>query len=192
MATRLSTANASLASGASSSTAVNPALAATLPSAGIPRQSPSTTTNNQSQINSQLQAAGAATTLTAVPVTAAASMLGVSPTLTQVLSTTNAATGSSSAPAFSSASASNAFSGAGTANPSQIVPNPSISDRLSSLSAKFEGFHQELDLSRNQRKLDDQRKLAALQSQINSLRDSLTLESKNRATAMKALQTVSS
>lgn len=67
-----------------------------------------------------------------------------------------------------------------------------VADRLASLSAKFEGFHHELDLSRQQKKQDDQKRLLALQTQLNALRDSLALESKNRATAMKALQAVSS
>lgn len=65
-----------------------------------------------------------------------------------------------------------------------------VAQKLSALSAKFEGFHQELDLSRNQRKQDDQRKILSLQTQLNAVRDSLALESRNRTAGMKALQGV--
>lgn len=56
------------------------------------------------------------------------------------------------------------------------------------LANRFDGFEEELHLSRHKKKQDDDRKIIALQTQINNLRDSLTLESKNRGLSIKALQ----
>ncbi len=66
-----------------------------------------------------------------------------------------------------------------------------VKENLVKLAGRFDGFEEELHLSRQKKKQDDDRKIIALQTQINNLRDSLTLESKNRAMSIRALQSVS-
>jgi hypothetical protein len=83
-----------------------------------------------------------------------------------------------------SAAAPSAHSATGT-RPLAIA---SMTERLNSLTTRFDGFHQELDLSRQERRGDDQRRLSAMQTQLTALRDGLELESKNRAASVQALQ----
>lgn len=66
-----------------------------------------------------------------------------------------------------------------------------IRSRLEGLSTRFDGFEDELSLSRHRRKKEEDERLAALQLQLNNLQASLALESKNRAMSVKALQNVS-
>lgn len=63
-----------------------------------------------------------------------------------------------------------------------------VQNKLGVLANRFDGFEEHLNLSRAKKKEDEEKKIQALQQQLNSLQDALTLESKNRAISMKALQ----
>jgi hypothetical protein len=66
-----------------------------------------------------------------------------------------------------------------------------IKNKLETLSTRFDGFEDELNLSRNKKKADEDKRILILQTQLNNLQSSLALESKNRAMSVKALQNVS-
>jgi len=63
-----------------------------------------------------------------------------------------------------------------------------IRSRLDPLASRFDGFEDELNLSRNRKKVEQDARFHHLQVQINNLQQSLTLESNNRAMSVKALQ----
>lgn len=65
-----------------------------------------------------------------------------------------------------------------------------VREKFLPLAERFDGFEQQLLQTREKKKQEDDKKIIALQMQITGLRDSLTLEAKNRAESMKALQAV--
>lgn len=65
-----------------------------------------------------------------------------------------------------------------------------IRSRLEHLGERFQGFEEELILTKQKKKTDEDQKFIILQTQIHNIQSSLALESKNRAIAMKALQSV--
>ena len=62
--------------------------------------------------------------------------------------------------------------------------------KLEGLADRFDGFEDELNLSRNKKKADEDKRILILQTQLNNLQSSLALESKNRSMSVKALQNV--
>lgn len=63
-----------------------------------------------------------------------------------------------------------------------------IGKELENLSDRFEGFKDELQLQKQKKKSDDEKKIIALQEKLESLQNALAIESKNRATSVQALQ----
>lgn len=63
-----------------------------------------------------------------------------------------------------------------------------VKKKLNTLSGRFTGFEDQLNLTRQKKKDDDEKKIIALQTQIDNLKASLATESKNRADSVKALQ----
>lgn len=63
-----------------------------------------------------------------------------------------------------------------------------VKSQLTTLAGRFSGFESELHLTREKKKSDEDKRIILLQTQINDLQTSLELESKNRASAINALQ----
>lgn len=78
-----------------------------------------------------------------------------------------------------------------TASFASASPSPSpvrMQAKLETLANRFDGFEDELHLSRNKKKAEEDKRILVLQTQLTNLQSSLALESKNRAQSIKALQ----
>lgn len=65
-----------------------------------------------------------------------------------------------------------------------------MKQKLEGLAGRFDGFEDELNLSRHKKKADEDKRILILQTQLTNLQSSLALESKNRSMSVKALQNV--
>jgi len=63
-----------------------------------------------------------------------------------------------------------------------------MQSKLETLASRFDGFEDELHLSRHKKKAEEDHRVLVLQTQLTNLQASLALESKNRAQSIKALQ----
>ena len=63
-----------------------------------------------------------------------------------------------------------------------------VQGQFKALASRFTGFEAHLNETRNQKNDEQEAKLLNLQHQLNDLKASLMLESKNRAISMKAVQ----
>ncbi len=68
--------------------------------------------------------------------------------------------------------------------PSKIV------SKLSSLGGRFTGFEEQLSLQNKKKKEDDDKRIVALQAQIDAMQATIALEQRNRAASVRALQLV--
>lgn len=75
-----------------------------------------------------------------------------------------------------------------TAGSSTLQQTTSIKAKFNPLSEKFDGFEDTLQLQKQKKKSEDEKRIVQLQTQLDNLQNTLQVESRNRTASMQALQ----